>query len=460
MPELDGFELATMIRQHPRFAKTAIILVSGILVEDRDRLKGYDSGAVDYVSVPIIPEILRAKVAVFAELFRKNQELEERRRLMETVLETVGTGVVVVDHEGATTAINAAGCRLLGLEPGVVGRRLEELLMGPGREEILGLVLRLLSGRVTRQDREVQLGVRGRERHLAVTVVPLPGHLGSPPGAVVVLDDLTPLMRAQKVAAWGEVARKLAHEIKNPLTPIQLATERLKRRYRKQIEQDADLFEELTGTIIRQVGDVTRMVDEFSAFARMPKPQMEDYDIRDVVRASVLDRQMANSDIAFDKKFPNEPIIVSCDRRLISQAIHNLVKNAEEAIQGYAESPDKDAGWRGRIETIVRGNGSTVDIEVIDNGPGLPKHNRARLLEPLAQPEIDITKLEDNETLEFTAEVDVKPEIVQRVARAHEIVRELESLEAKAERIAAEVADRTAKISAELAELKKAAFHA
>jgi two-component system nitrogen regulation sensor histidine kinase NtrY len=114
----------------------------------------------------------------------------------------------------------------------------------------------------------------------------------------------------------------------------------------------------------------------------MPKPQMEDHDIRDIVRASVLDRQMASHDIAFDKKLPSEPIIVSCDRRLISQAIINLVKNAEEAIQAYADSPDREAGWRGRIETVVRRTGDRVDIEVIDNGPGLPKHNRARLLEP------------------------------------------------------------------------------
>jgi two-component system nitrogen regulation sensor histidine kinase NtrY len=148
------------------------------------------------------------------------------------------------------------------------------------------------------------------------------------------------------------------------------------------IVEDRDIFEQCTDTIIRQVEDVTRMVDEFSAFARMPKPQMEDHDIRDVVRASVLDRQMGNGDIAFDKRLGDEPVFVSCDRRLIAQAIHNLVKNAEEAIQQYAESPDKEAGWKGRIETVVRRNGNRVDIEVIDNGAGLPKQNRMRLLEP------------------------------------------------------------------------------
>jgi two-component system, NtrC family, nitrogen regulation sensor histidine kinase NtrY len=130
------------------------------------------------------------------------------------------------------------------------------------------------------------------------------------------------------------------------------------------------------------VGDVTRMVDEFSAFARSPKPQMEMQDIREVVRAAVLDRQMSGADIAFDTRVGKDPIIVSCDRRLISQAVINLVKNGQEAIQSYAESPGREPGWSGRIETVVRRNGDHVDIEIIDNGAGLPKHNRNRLLEP------------------------------------------------------------------------------
>jgi two-component system nitrogen regulation sensor histidine kinase NtrY len=187
---------------------------------------------------------------------------------------------------------------------------------------------------------------------------------------------------AQRTSAWADVARRIAHEIKNPLTPIQLSAERIKRKYGRVITEDRDVFEQCTDTIIRQVGDVTRMVDEFSAFARMPTPQMEEHDIRDVVRASVLDRQMGNGDVAFDKRLGDEPVFVSCDRRLMAQAIHNLVKNAEEAIQQYAESPDKDEHWRGRIETVVRRNGNRVEIEVIDNGPGLPKQNRMRLLEP------------------------------------------------------------------------------
>jgi two-component system nitrogen regulation sensor histidine kinase NtrY len=178
------------------------------------------------------------------------------------------------------------------------------------------------------------------------------------------------------------VARRIAHEIKNPLTPIQLSAERLRRKYGAAITEDKETFDRCTETIIRQVGDVTRMVDEFSAFARSPKPQMEDNDIRDVVRAAVLDRQMTTAEITFETKVGKEPIIVTCDRRLMGQAISNLVKNAQEAVQAWSDNANKEPGWRGHIETVVRRNGDRVDIAVMDNGAGLPKHNRNRLLEP------------------------------------------------------------------------------
>src|SRR6185437_216030 len=138
---------------------------------------------------------------------------------------------------------------------------------------------------------------------------------------VVTVDDITDLVQAQRTSSWANVARRIAHEIKNPLTPIQLSAERIRRKYGKVITEDRETFDRCTETIIRQVGDVTRMVDEFSAFARSPKPQMEIQDIREVVRAAVLDRQMAGVDIAFETKLGKEPITVSCDRRLISQAV-------------------------------------------------------------------------------------------------------------------------------------------
>ena len=205
-----------------------------------------------------------------AGLVRKNQELEERRRLTDTVLETVGTGVVVVDEEATVTAVNAAAQRLLELEPGALGLPLERIMRGPGREEIQALVLRLLSGRVSRQEREVIVPSRERDRHLAVTVVSLPGSLGSAPGAMVVVDDLTPLMRAQKVAAWGEVARKLAHEIKNPLTPIQLSAQRVRKAWLKSDPDFEKIVTECTRAIVDEVEALKNLVDEFAQFARMP----------------------------------------------------------------------------------------------------------------------------------------------------------------------------------------------
>jgi two-component system nitrogen regulation sensor histidine kinase NtrY len=312
------------------------------------------------------------------DLVTANTQLTERRRFMEAVLSGVTAGVIGLDRDGHITLANRSAQKLLGRgEDDLVGRALTDAV--PQFADLLEDSHDPNSR--GRPQRQVTLTIHGDERSFAVRITHEAKDEGDE-GTVVTFDDVTELVSAQRTSAWADVARRIAHEIKNPLTPIQLSAERIKRKYGKVITEDRDVFDLCTDTIIRQVGDVTRMVDEFSAFARMPKPQMEDHDIRDVVRASVLDRQMTNSDVAFDKKFGNDPIIVSCDRRLISQAIHNLVKNAEEAIQTFAESPDKEPGWRGRIETVVRRNGNRVEIEVIDNGPGLPKHNRARLLEP------------------------------------------------------------------------------
>ena len=205
---------------------------------------------------------------------------------------------------------------------------------------------------------------------------------GEDQGSVVTFDDITELVSAQRTSAWGDVARRIAHEIKNPLTPIQLSAERIRRKYGKVIGEDREVFDQCTDTIIRRVDEVTRMVDSFAQFARMPKPQMEDHDIRQLVRGAVLERQMMTSNITFDTKVAAEPIIVHCDRELIAQAVVNLVKNAAEAIQSFAETGSPEDGWRGRIETIVKRSGDRAVIEIIDNGPGLPKHNRIQLLQP------------------------------------------------------------------------------
>jgi two-component system nitrogen regulation sensor histidine kinase NtrY len=310
------------------------------------------------------------------DLVTANTQLIERRRFMEAVLSGVSAGVIGLDRHERITLASRSAQKLLGREEAqLIGHAL------PQAVPQFAAILREADEHKNRPQRQVTLIIGGEERNFVVRVT----HEEQDEedyGSVITFDDVTELVAAQRTSAWADVARRIAHEIKNPLTPIQLSAERLRRKYTKVITEDREIFERCTDTIIRQVGDVTRMVDEFSAFARTPKPQMEDQDVRDIVRAAVLDRQMASNDITFETRVGKEPVVATCDRRLISQAVSNLVKNAQEAIQAYADSSDKEPGWRGRIETIVRREGDQVHIEVIDNGPGLPKHNRNRLLEP------------------------------------------------------------------------------
>jgi two-component system, NtrC family, nitrogen regulation sensor histidine kinase NtrY len=195
---------------------------------------------------------------------------------------------------------------------------------------------------------------------------------------VVTLDDITELVAAQRTSAWADVARRIAHEIKNPLTPIQLSAERLRRKYGKMIEEDRGVFEQCTDTIVRQVEDIRRMVDEFSHFARMPKPVMAAEDVADVVRQTVFLMRVGNSEIDIDTKIGEDLMPARFDRRLISQALTNIIKNATEAI---AAVPSEELG-KGVIRVFAEREGDDVVIDVIDNGIGLPKSNRSRLLEP------------------------------------------------------------------------------
>jgi two-component system, NtrC family, nitrogen regulation sensor histidine kinase NtrY len=186
------------------------------------------------------------------------------------------------------------------------------------------------------------------------------------------------LVSAQRTAAWADIARRIAHEIKNPLTPIQLSAERLRRKYGKVITEDKAVFEQCTDTIVRQVDDIRRMVDEFSRFARMPKPVMAAEDVADTVRQVVFLQRVGNADIDIELEFGEDPLPAQFDRRLISQGLTNIIKNAGEAVGAVPPDPT----FRGRIDVWAGRDGNDIVIDVVDNGIGLPKENRSRLLEP------------------------------------------------------------------------------
>jgi two-component system nitrogen regulation sensor histidine kinase NtrY len=306
------------------------------------------------------------------DIIGARDQIDARRRFTEAVLAGVSAGVIGLDPEGRLNILNRSAERLIGRpEAEVIGAPVAEAI-----PELAVLVDQAKAG-IQRVQGTVTLARAGRERTINVRVTTEasaePGH-----GYVITLDDITDLVSAQRTSAWADVARRIAHEIKNPLTPIQLSAERLRRKYGKKIIEDREVFEQCTDTIIRQVGDIGRMVDEFSSFARMPKPVVESQDLAETIRQAVFLMRVANSDIAFESDVPAGPVPARFDRRLISQALTNLLKNAVEAINAVAAA---DRG-KGRILIRTKIEGDVAVIDIIDNGTGLPKENRDRLLEP------------------------------------------------------------------------------
>jgi len=293
-----------------------------------------------------------------------NRQLEERRAFIEAVLESVTAGIISLDGAGRVQLMNSTAQKLL-LErsgPGPVGLSLEQ--MAP---EIAKMVETGMSRGL------VQYSKGGELLTLAVKIT------RDQTGHVITFEDITRQLVDQRQAAWSDVARRIAHEIKNPLTPIQLATERLSRRYLKQITDKPELFEELTSTIIRQVGDLRKMVDEFSSFARLPKPVFRTEDPVALARQALFLQDVARPDVNFVFTAQDDIGTIACDRHQFGQAMTNVLKNAVEAVEAKAkESPP---GYEGRVAVDMAQDEGSIVIRISDNGIGLPQ-DRERIIEP------------------------------------------------------------------------------
>ena len=271
---------------------------------------------------------------------------------------------------------------LLYFECALLGTDLEQAI-GQDLAEVAPEMAGLLDEAERRPDRLAQSQVeliRGSSTRTLLVRIAAEHNGRVMSGFVVTFDDITELLSAQRKAAWADIARRIAHEIKNPLTPIQLAAERLRRRYLKEIKTDAETFTICTDTIIRHVGDIGRMIDEFSSFARMPTPVLRPENLVEIVHRAVFLQRTAHPEIVFEPVFPASPVVVNCDARLVGQALINIVKNAIESIETRrAEDSSSPAGCI-RVSVLEEDGQAAVIIE--DNGKGLPQHGREQLTEP------------------------------------------------------------------------------
>ncbi len=308
------------------------------------------------------------------DLISANRELEERRHFLEAVLEGVSAGVLGVTPEGVVHLANqSAGELLKRPSDEMIGRNVVEI--APAMGDLLERARRACE-RLAQDHMEIRIEGQNRTFLVRVTAERLDDQAVQ--GFVVTFDDVTEQLRDQRTAAWADVARRIAHEIKNPLTPIQLSAERLRRKYLREITGNREVFERCIDTIVRQVDDLRRMVDEFSSFARMPEPRFGTEDLREILRQTVFLQKMAGQSISYVLRLPDAPVMLECDGRLVSQALTNILKNAGEAIETL-EDPERRAG--ATIEVALTEDDDEVRIAVHDSGPGLPA-DAARLTEP------------------------------------------------------------------------------
>ena len=309
-------------------------------------------------------------------LLANTQQIERRRRLFDSVLGSVSSGVVGLDAKGRVAFVNRAAERLLDWHDDQ-----QSLELSYAVPEFGALFERLKGSASGFVQEEIKVSRGGRMENLLVRMSTRRTEQGKREGYVVAFDDVTDLVAAQRMAAWGDVARRIAHEIKNPLTPIKLSAERINRKFGKVLTDDQkDSLEQLTGVVIRQTDDLRRIVDEFSKFARMPEPQTRQEDLMSLLREAVLLQEAGQPDVRFETDMPEGAVWADLDATMISQALTNLIKNAGEAIESLQEKGAPD-GHRPTIRISGEMTGEEAVIRIADNGIGLPE-DRSRLFEP------------------------------------------------------------------------------
>jgi two-component system nitrogen regulation sensor histidine kinase NtrY len=308
------------------------------------------------------------------ELIEANSQIDQRRRFIEAVLGGVSAGVIGLDAEGRINFPNRVASDLVGVDLDArVGEPLASVVPA------LGELIEQARARPARtRESQIDIAQDGRARTLLGRVF-VEREGGIIRGFVVTYDDVTELMSAQRMAAWADVARRLAHEIKNPLTPIQLSAERLRRRYLPEVKSDPETFAACVDTIIRQVEDIGGMISEFSSFARMPAPDKGVHDIEEIVGRVVLLQRSANPAITYVTEAPPGTVMVACDDRQTAQAMTNLLQNAADSLNARLKRSSEPPG---EIRVTIAEKDDSILISVEDNGLGLPKENRERLTEP------------------------------------------------------------------------------
>ncbi len=314
-----------------------------------------------------------------SDLEQKNSESDSRRRYIETILERIATGVISVDAAGRLTTMNGAAMRLLKLDAAHLGRTIDEVFARDDLAPLHPAIARGMTGRTGEHiGQEVALSIDERDVHVALATTPLMGD-GRPEGFVIVVDDVTPLIRAQKVAAWRDVARRLAHEVKNPLTPIQLSAERLRKHFGQAPDPTRAFVEECSSTIVQEVESLKLLVDEFAQFARMPAPRAVPTDLNPLIRDALSLYQGLFARLSIELRQGDAVVRARVDPEQFRRVIINLVDNAIDAV---SNAPPPGGQGLVTIEASTDAGASLVRVVVADNGPGVPEADRARLFMP------------------------------------------------------------------------------